>query len=398
MSLLILTVGTGTAGLFSSVAEGLSTTIRLRQPRRFWLVPSSSEVSVKTADLIREAVADLQAFAPWSAAENYRCIACPDDLLNCRQTLRDVIARAKRELQPEERLIVNATGGTKQMSVGAALAAVEEEAGELDFTVGQRVDGVVKTGTEVLATFDIRQFLLERVLREADRLVQSGAYHGAAQLLAPWRDRGNARQAWEVAQCLHHWQRLDYATALEISRGSRAPQLAASCEHLEMLAASSALSVERLGDLLANADEAARFGDLEDALARYYHAVEFAVRLRLVDRHRLPWPATLEDVRKLVPSWSRGEADGRDAFRPSFVECLTLLKRRNDEFVAEYWRSQDLHLRLMLRHETVAGHGTSQVNGVTVSGVRASLAELLPPYFPGLADYWTVAHRPKRVC
>jgi hypothetical protein len=45
-SLLILAVGTGTAGKHSDVAQGLAHTIRLVRPRKFWLVPSASERSL----------------------------------------------------------------------------------------------------------------------------------------------------------------------------------------------------------------------------------------------------------------------------------------------------------------------------------------------------------------
>ena len=55
-SLLILTVGTGTAGKHSDVASGLARTIDLTAPRLFWLVPSESERSRPVADIIRDSV------------------------------------------------------------------------------------------------------------------------------------------------------------------------------------------------------------------------------------------------------------------------------------------------------------------------------------------------------
>ena len=67
-SLLILTVGTGTAGKHSDVASGLARTIDLCAPRLFWLVPSASEKSRPVADYIRESVEHPDAFRPWSTA------------------------------------------------------------------------------------------------------------------------------------------------------------------------------------------------------------------------------------------------------------------------------------------------------------------------------------------
>jgi hypothetical protein len=93
--LLILTVGTGTAGRHSDVAQGLANTIRLVRPRKFWLVPSASEKSTPVADLIRETVADLGSFAPWKQSAHYHAIPNHDDIHECRRLLREVIAAAK---------------------------------------------------------------------------------------------------------------------------------------------------------------------------------------------------------------------------------------------------------------------------------------------------------------
>src|ERR1019366_9811411 len=99
-SLLILTVGTGTAGKHSDVAAGLARTIDLCTPRLFWLVPSASEKSRPVADYIRELVEHPGAFRPWSTGEPYRTIADPDDIHQCRTVVREVIAAARQQLKP----------------------------------------------------------------------------------------------------------------------------------------------------------------------------------------------------------------------------------------------------------------------------------------------------------
>ena len=47
---LILTVGTGTAGKHSDIAQGLANTIRQVRPRKFWLLPSASEKSISVTE------------------------------------------------------------------------------------------------------------------------------------------------------------------------------------------------------------------------------------------------------------------------------------------------------------------------------------------------------------
>jgi hypothetical protein len=101
---LILTVGTGTAGKHSDVAQGLANTIRQVQPRKFWLVPSASDKSNPVADLIRETVADLDSFAHRSESAPYHAIANHDEIHERRRRVREVIAAAKHELRQDERL------------------------------------------------------------------------------------------------------------------------------------------------------------------------------------------------------------------------------------------------------------------------------------------------------
>jgi hypothetical protein len=100
----LLTVGTGTAGKHSDVAQGLANTIRQVWPRKFSLVPSASEKSTPVADLIRETVADLDSFAPWSESAPCHAIANHDEIHECRRRVREVIVAAKQKLRQDGRL------------------------------------------------------------------------------------------------------------------------------------------------------------------------------------------------------------------------------------------------------------------------------------------------------
>src|SRR2546426_6116304 len=150
------------------------------------------------------------------------------------------------------------------MSAGATLAALDEEVDQIDFTSGERVDGVVKTGTEVVQSFDLRGFLFQRDLRTADELFRHGAFYAAARLLKGYAQPGALRPR-ETALCLHEWQRMNYAKA-----ASHAAKFFEEVRaHLNNLADADEFSVTVLGDLLAGADELLRWGDCEEALARY---------------------------------------------------------------------------------------------------------------------------------
>jgi hypothetical protein len=293
---LILTVGTGTAGRHSNLAEGLRRTISLLEPAAFWLVPSQDEVSGLTAELVAEG---MPAFRKWSEEEPFRRIARPDSLEECRAVVREVISRVRALLPKGGRLLVNPTSGTKQMSVGAALAALDEGLGELVFTVGERADGVVRTGTERIESFDPAGYFAERDFETALRLFGSGAHGAAAALM----ERHPAlRGAAEIARCRQEWERQHYPAARRIAAGSEMAELVRcrrALEDLQQAAGRGHPEALPVADLLATAEGLLRLQDWNECLVQACRAFEMGMRLALYQATRLYEPIPLEGLRAL---------------------------------------------------------------------------------------------------
>jgi hypothetical protein len=392
MDLCVMTVGTGTAGTYSNLAQGLVNTLFQARPRLFWLVPSVHPDSLGIADLVRESAPSNACFQPWSESTPYCFIPEPDNLFVCRETLRKIISVARKVLQKDERLVVNPTSGTKQMSVGATLAALDEGIGEIVFTVGEREHGVVKTGTERLALFSTEQFLFERAMREAEHLFHAGAYHGAALLLSKFGERG--RDAHDVAACVREWQRLNYEAARQIAVEAKALALVKLRDHLIKLAQSAPESLLVLADILCSADDLSRWGDYEEALGRYYRAGELAAKLRLAEKHHLHQPYQLEELRDAAPSLrARFEANARDGVcYLGLRRAMEVLRALGDEFAGDYFTDKRLVQLLNLRNETVVGHGSTAVSQPDVQRAGARLRNLLNKHFPQLPNF--TASRP----
>lgn len=393
--LLILTVGTGTSGRYSNLAQGLVNTLRHLQPRGFWLVPSASSDSLAVAEMVRDGAPEPTAFRVWAPACPFRRIERPDDLYDCRTALREVIHAARSQLRSGESLLVNPTSGTKQMSVGAALAALDEEIGEIVFTVGERADGVVKTGTERLAPFSTRRFFLERDLRIAAELFAAGAFFAAARVLEPYPET-EAAKAREKTLCLHEWQRMNYArAAAHAARFSEELRL-----HLQSLAQSDEFGAARLGDLLAGADELARWGDHEEALARYYRGAEQTAKVRLAEDHAIRPPYNLDSILKLLPPGCRLEADLRSRAKRGTLLLTAqvawdLLDRIRDPIAAAYFANRQLQQGLSCRNDTMYGHGQAKVEPAQTRHVAACLRRLLEEHLPAVAESWIAAPRPR---
>lgn len=394
-SLLVLTVGTGTKGTYSNLAQGLVNTLCILRPRIFWLVPSASPDSVALAEIVREGAPQDCTFQPWSAAEDFLKIERPDDLFACRAVLRQAIHAARLQLHLGEQLVVNPTSGTKQMSVAATLAALDEEIGEIVFTVGERADGVVRTGTERMAPFSTRQFFLERDLRLADELFAAGAFSAAARILKPYPEPVAAK-ARAQALCLHEWQRLNHAKAAR-----HATTLSEELRlHLQRLADADTFSAGRLGDLLASADELARWGDHEEALARYYRAAEQTAKVRLAEGYDLRPPYRLNAVLNLLPPASRLADDFRrktsqgNVFLTAAI-AWDLLDAIGDRMAAAYLADRRLSQGLALRNESMYGHGQTPVDGSRTQEVASSLRRLLQEHLPAASACWSSDRRPR---
>jgi hypothetical protein len=378
-SLLILTVGTGTDSRRGNLAAGLARTISLVKPRLYWLVPSALEDSQLIADIVREEVADDSIFCSWTDDSPYCIIADPDELEVCRDMVRRVIRTAREALIRGETLVVNATSGTKQMSAGATLAALDEGLGRVDFTVGQREGGIVISGTERIQSFDAGRFFAERALREAAALYDAGSLAAAAKLLELHLERGFAdvRQAHEIAQCADEWQRLRFSQARQIASRGTSPLLIPLRAPLTRLAEAQETSPVIMRELLAGARRCLAWREPEEALARAYRAAELMAKCRLAAAHHLVEPYSLEDFQQALPSRSQQfQALARDGvLLLGLRQSFDVLAALGDPLAAEFF-SVGLFGRLALRNETLFGHGTTSVPGVEVSWILDELGRL----------------------
>ena len=278
-TLLVLTVGTGTAGPTSDLVTGLRRTIELLAPRLYWLLPSVSSDSIATADLVREG---MPGFQRWNADCLYRLIVQHDSFEHCREAVREVLAAARGKLKSGEKLLLNPTSGTKQMSAGATLAALDMGVGEIVFTVGERADGVVKTGTERIERFDASTYHAERDGRLAAELAASGSYRAAARIL----ERHECfRERADLAACLSAWSNQDYERARTVAARSSNPALFEVRSVLTELAAATKPGAPPselvAADLLQNANILLGQGAAASALFLACKSLEIGLRARL---------------------------------------------------------------------------------------------------------------------
>jgi len=362
----VMTVGTG--GRTSNLAQGIVNAINLRKKdlKEVFLMPSFSEDSKTIAELVCQ-----ECSAVGVRISILGHFTDPDALLVCRREFREVLSRFRKE-----RVAVNPTSGTKQMTAGATLAALDLGFGVIEFIVGERQDGIVVTGTEKIESVDAARLQAEQSVKNILVLLENGDYSAAA-LLAGAIDSFFPTTAG-LCRMLSAWNRMNYSEA------SRAAPSSAGFEQtrkvMGRLNSSPKYSLDRIADLLVLAARDLEYSRVEESLSALYRAVELMAKFHMVELECPPEEWFAENIckkldlsSKLQKSlFAKQKESGDKPLRLGLKETLEILS--NTRFTLckllpgpGNWRHWET---LMMRNETRFGHGDKSVKPEDVSRLK----------------------------
>ena len=420
-TILILTVGTGTAGSQSNLSQGLANTIRLRPPSGFYLVPSTTPDSIAVAELILESLDPKlrELFIPWEDGNPFLMISEPDSLESSRRVIRDLIREARRR-SPGCELVINPTSGTKQMSAAATLAALDEGAGQIVFTTGRRADGVVITGTEEITPFDSGRWNAEKEGSLAADLWDRHLHLAAAEVFrsaaSPLADKDEFRQRLLglalAADAFAHQEAFQFSPAVEkfkearkhlrvdhLPKGSPGHGFGILCDHAKkrMVKLNEAQGGKRntslqrmlLSEIVDNSLRCAGAGRYEDAACRLYRAIEMELQIRLSEKtENAYWNGKLTKDATPPPALTTSSfltTIRRSELPREFgMEHLArALNELGDESVATLCADLDLEKKSQFRAATatrnasILAHGVAPVDAKGFQSLKAAAQELL---------------------
>lgn len=219
-----------------------------------------------------------------------------DDLDGVVETARRAMIDLRQGF-PEAHLVADYTGGTKTMTAGLILAALEEPDVELRLVTGARGDLVkVHDGTQASAAASVDRIRLRRqmapFLSAWEHFSYGAAALGLAQIPAP-RDpelRGQWQIACDLSVAFDAWDRFDHPAALArlaLYRARIGRHAGLALKFLEMLCLNDGdrrKEPARLFDLWRNAQRRAAQGRYDDAVARAYRLLEWTAQWLLRSR------------------------------------------------------------------------------------------------------------------
>lgn len=331
--------------------------------------------------------------------EQYRIVRIQnfDNLEYCYLEARRVLEALHRE-HGEARVVADYTGGTKSMTAGLALAAVDDERCEINLVTGTRADlDRVRDQTQFSRPVVVWDLRARRKLEEVRERLSRYDYAGATALLEaigrmPISEALLQRITAGIAVCrgLDAWDRFDHQGARTLLEPYRKDMVDWCIALDDLCRAEPRNPYMRAEDLLLNAERRAAQGRYDDAVARVYRAVELIAQVRLKTRHGIDTgDADLQKIPEHIRvGLERYRSDGGKIQLPLFA-AWGLLRDVADEplgawFARNRSRIQDF---LSSRNFSILAHGDRPVDQARYDSVgkggialcREALADVALP-------------------
>lgn len=290
---------------------------------------------------------------------------------------------------------VDFTSGTKAMSAGLVLAAVNLGCGSLRYIAGTRREGIVVDGTERFLSFSPTGIAAARQIQLGLSLLLHLQFVGAREcceeinaLLLDEQNRALRDDVATLAGAFDAWDKFNHRHfhdeyyKANLAHPELEPFRVASGVPQRLLAIADDIKNKRISedlltDLFTNAQRRFREGKYDDALARFYRFTEMLAQYRLqqlridtsnVDRARVP-PDLVEKYATMV--------DPRDGkIKIGLIDAYALLAALGDPIGHAFKNQPRLGNQLSTRNKSILAHGTTPIDRTVVERLRDDLSTL----------------------
>jgi len=304
--------------------------------------------------------------------EQYQLVkTMADDLdriyLDCTKAIENL-----SQQYPHANIYADYTGGTKSMSAGLVMAALEFPHVELQLVTGSRSDLVkVHDGSELSALANIEQIRFQRALAPYRqcwrRYAYSEALEGLDTLKIPRQTtlRAEYLRFKDISQAFAEWDNFNHAEALDILK-RYAPNLPGHLKGyipiVQRLNNNDPLKQEaaRLFDLYLNAQRRARQGRYDDAIARIYRLIEWTAQWLLRKECQIE---TNNIAPENIPAGINISPNREGQYQAGLYAAWELVKHHTQGAAAEFFNQYQKELlnHIKTRNNSILAHGFSPV-------------------------------------
>jgi len=378
---LIMTVGTGVGGgleATESIAHAIRVSIKRQNPTEVVFIVTRESAEKTIPILERE----------HGETPPHRMVHI-ENMNNVNEVHSKIREEAEKMKKRGYEVTIDFTSGTKAMSAGAVLAAVDEMT-SISYVAGERKEGKVREGREEILISKPITGILSRMEGVFARLFDTYQFSACLQVLDNLEEAAGKTESTEacrrVVEGYRLWDLFDHAEAWKVLEREKIPAgnkkfLALIAKTREGLGKDQSIQPREkqylMVDLLNNAERRAEEGKFDDAVARLYRLTEMLAHYRLELDHGIAPsdvdPSTLPN--RLREEYER-KRDAEGKIKLGVHGSLTLLQEIEDPLgkLKEEAEFKDL---LKRRNSSILAHGLEPVGERVYRRFHSRIVEVL---------------------
>lgn len=292
---LIMTIGTGSTG--ADIAHGLFFSIKDSNPNLLILIGSEKSFEITLPhlkNLIAQEDLNLEILE--------KLIEEVNDFEFLHFEYSKIINELLKQGYSINKINVDYTSGTKAMSAALVSAAIEAKVGSILYVYGERGEGGrVKSGTERRNSLSPNKLYSQDFFQKAVDLFNAYRYTNCIELLSSYEFHpeflNKVNLLHNLAKIFDAWDKFSFSAAFEIARHFSLEELKEfnlkgkfEKDYLPLLVKlkETHLSIEKVFDLIENANRRASEGRFDDAVARLYRALEMIGQIEFEKEFKCP--------------------------------------------------------------------------------------------------------------
>jgi CRISPR-associated protein (TIGR02710 family) len=321
--------------------------------------------------------------------DQYQVFLIPaDDLDAIYKTCLDAIQKAYIKY-PKASITADYTGGTKSMSAGLVMAAMEFPKIDLQLVLGPRRDLIKVHDGQYAALVNNQHIHYQRQIapyqQAWERYAYAEAQAGVNQIKPPRSQEiiGQYIRFKDLSRAFAEWDNFNHRIAREIL-GIYAPNLPENFK--TYLAISQRLNdtnpqkreAARLWDLYLNAQRRAAQGRYDDAVARVYRLIEWAAQWILESQCNIK---TADVAVEQIPEGVHLSQNKKGQWQAGLFNAWQLVSLKTQGAAAEFFKTQQDNLsnHLQIRNFSILAHGFEPVSAENWQAFQGWLEQQFVP-------------------
>lgn len=383
---LVITVGTGVGKATNSLASGIAYSIKTHHPDKVIFVVTEGSERDTLPKVVKKAKLE---------ECDIRRIRNMDDIEAIYADVKNVLSDLAREGFSPEDMVVDYTSGTKAMSAGAAMAAIDFGVEVLSYVAGKREGGIVVPGTEKPVLIRPYKVVIESQLKTLVQLFNVYQFDACLRILQQLREKTSESEIQErlqhyekICKAYSAWDKFNHVEAFGALR--EIEDYSQNKEFLGKLLNEKEKEPFRIADLLNNSRRRSEEGKYDDAVARLYRTVELIAQYRLRVKFRIDSSnVELDKIHLYLQDKYEKMRDEKGKIRLGLIKNYELLKDMDDELGRRFSENKKLQGLLNKRNESILAHGLSSVSKEIYEGlypIVLDFAETTVPEIGGLME------------